>query len=209
MIKKNNKKIRKNNFLRISCVVIGLNSSKTIFDCLKSIKNSNYKGDIEIIYVDGGSTDNSVDLAKRINGVKVVQLKQENPTPGRQRNAGWKIAKGNYVHFFDGDIVVKKNWIKEAVRAINEKNKILAVCGIRREKFPNKNWYHFITDLEWDNDIGEVEYSGAEILVKRSIIKEVGGYDANIIAGEDPLFSFRIRQKGYKIKRLNKIMGYH
>jgi GT2 family glycosyltransferase len=66
-----------------------------------------------------------------------------------------------------------------------------------------------VTNLEWDHDIGEVKYSGAEILVKKSVLWKTGGYNPNLIAGEDPLFSLEIRKKGYKIMRLNKVMGYH
>lgn len=196
-------------FPLVSCVVIGINSSKTISQCINSIKNSDYKGKIEIIYVDGGSTDNTIRLVNKIKRVKIIQLNQKHPTPGRQRNAGWKAAKGNLVHFFDGDVIVEKDWISTAVKKINSKKNIGAVCGLRKEKYPNKNFYHMVADLEWDNKIGITKYFGGDVLIKKKTLNITKGYDSNLIAGEDPELSFRIRKKGYKLIRLKKIMCYH
>jgi glycosyltransferase involved in cell wall biosynthesis len=190
----------------ISCIVIGINSARTIVSCIKSIKKSDYPKLIEIIYVDGGSSDNSVELAKKL-GVKVIQLKQEHPTPGRGRNVGWKNASNELIQFLDGDTTLDQKWLKKAIKHID--NKTVAVCGYGKEKDPNKNWYHLVADLEWSNETGNIKYFGGNVLIKKSILEETSGYNDNLIAGEDPEFSFRIREKGYNIKRLDSLMYYH
>ena len=78
-----------------------------------------------------------------------------------------------------------------------------------QERFPNKNIYHFISDLEWPKDIGNVKYSGPDILVKKEIFKRIEGYNEKLIAGEDPLFSLDIVKAGYNIIRLNRVACYH
>jgi glycosyltransferase involved in cell wall biosynthesis len=192
---------------KISCVVIGINTARTIVPCLESIRNSNYRGPLEVIYVDGGSTDNSVKLAKSVQDIKVIELHQEHPTPGRGRNVGWRAAKGELVHFFDGDVIVEKDWFKKAVKAVN--NETVTVCGYRKESYPNKNWYHRFADIEWGSDAGNIKYFGGDVLIKKSVLEETGGYNNNLIAGEDTELSFRIRKKGYSIKRLDVTMCYH
>ena len=84
-----------------------MNTEKTIVHCIQSVKNAHYPKDkIEIIYVDGGSSDRSVSLVKQFKDVKVIELKQDMPTPGRGRNEGWKLAKYDKIQFLDGDTVI-------------------------------------------------------------------------------------------------------
>jgi len=191
----------------ITCFVIGLNSERTLRACLESLKQQGSSYIKGIIYVDEGSKDKSVAIAKTIGGIKVIELKLEKPTPGKGRNAGWKKAETEWVHFFDSDIVVDKNWILEAVKHIDSKT--AAVFGLRKELYPRKNWFHFIADLEWTKPIPHTKFFGGDVLIKRSILEEVGGYDEGLIAGEDPELSARLRVKGWKIAGINTVMCYH
>jgi len=195
------------NYPDISCVVIGINSACTLASCLRSIPESDYKGRIEVIYVDGGSSDDSVRIARRIEGVEVIELKSTEPTPGRQRNAGWKAAKGELIQFLDSDTQVEAQWLKIAAGRIN--GQTVAVCGYRRELFPDKNWFHMVADIEWNLDSGKIKYFGGDVLVKRSVLVKTGGYNEKLISEEDAELSFRIREGGSSIIRLDKIMCHH
>lgn len=86
---------------KISCVVIGLNCAKTIVACLESILRCSYPDILEVIYIDGGSVDGSAAITKNIENVKVIELNLKNPNQAKERNAGWRLAKGEWVHFFD------------------------------------------------------------------------------------------------------------
>lgn len=188
----------------ISCVVIGINSSRTLKSCLEAIKNADYPNIAEIIYVDGGSTDDSISIARGIAGVEVMAPGFMHSSPAKQRNAGWRRAKSELVQFLDSDTQVHPLWFKQAVDKIN--SKVAAVYGYRKELYPDKNWYHFIADLEWNLD----EHNfGGDVLIKRTVLEEMGGYNDNLRAGEDPELAVRIRVKGYKIKRLPVIMCLH
>ena len=101
--------------MSISCVIIGMNVENTIKKCLESIKNSDEKP-VEILYVDDNSTDNSVREAKKVKGVRIIRCKTK--SPGFARNKGWEAAKGDLVHFFDGDVIVDKKWLGKAKKAI-------------------------------------------------------------------------------------------
>jgi glycosyltransferase involved in cell wall biosynthesis len=165
---------------------------------------------VEIIYIDGGSRDNSIAIANNIGAVKTVALNLKNPTPGRQRNEGWRIAKGELVQFLDSDTQINPLWLYRAVESMN--NQIAAVFGDVKELHPDKNWFHFIADIEWNVDWNMViknKYFAGNVLIRRSALENTAGYSDNLIAGEDYELSFRIREKGGQIKRIDVPMSYH
>jgi len=191
----------------ITCVVIGLNTERTICECLESVKKQQDVFIKEIIYVDGGSKDKSIEIAKKVNDVKVIELCLNKPTPGKGRNVGWRIATGDWIHFFDSDTVVDKGWISKAIKRVD--GKTAAIFGLRKEKRPHKNYFHFIADLEWPKPGSKAKFFGGDVLIKHSVLEETGGYDESLIAGEDPELSVRIRNKGWKIIGVDDFMCYH
>ena len=72
----------------IDIVIIGINVERYLYDCITSIRAADYPQELlNIIYVDGGSTDRSVSIGNHA-GIRVIQLDHPSPTPGRGRNAG-------------------------------------------------------------------------------------------------------------------------
>lgn len=193
----------------VDVVIIGLNAEKTLEKCIESIKNSSYPQNlITIIYSDGGSTDNSVKIAEEKDGVKVIKLNLEYPTPGKQRNEGWKIGKSDYVQFVDSDTIVDSKWIEIAVKEI-ERDNIGAVCGDRKEMYPENSIYNWIGDNEWNAKPGYIKYFGGDVMVKRELLEKTGGYNDDLIAGEDPELAYRAGKAGYKIKKIDNLMTKH
>lgn len=191
----------------ISCVVIGRNCEKFLSGCFNSLQKISYDHPIEIIYIDGASDDNSVAIAQGFSAVTVIESGSGQNTPGKSRNQGWKLTKGEWVQFFDGDCVAASNWLKDAVNDIDDKT--AAIFGWIKEVYPHKNWFHFTADLEWLNPVLEKIFFGGNVLIRRSVLEETGGYDESLIAGEDPELAVRIRNKGWNIKGLNTLMCHH
>ncbi len=188
----------------ISCVIIGLNSGRTLAGCLNAIKKADYPNIIEIIYVDGGSSDDSVSIARNTGSVTVIELNLERPTPGRQRNAGWQAARSEWAQFLDSDTRVDPAWFQQAVQGINDRT--AAVYGYRKELYPDKNRYHFVADLEWNLDKRNF---GGDVLIRREVLEETCGYREDLRRGEDPELAVRIRGEGHVIKRLPVLMCLH
>lgn len=194
---------------KVDIVVIGINAEKTLGNCLSSIINSESEFlEMCVFYVDGGSTDSSVDIAKSFEGVKILTVESENPTPGRQRNAGWKAGTAGYIQFLDSDTLLNKTWLSRAL-PILEENDIGAVCGLREELNPEKSIYNWIANIEWNPAYGEIEEFGGDVLTKRDVLSLSAGYDDDLIAGEDPDLSYKIRKHGYRIIRLDTPMTKH
>ena len=101
--------MNKNN-IKISTIMPVFNASKFLKQSIECVLNQTLK-DIELICVDDGSTDNSLQIieeyAKKDSRVKVV--KQQNMTAGAARNNGLKYASGEFIHYFDADDWMKLN----------------------------------------------------------------------------------------------------
>ena len=107
---------------RVSVIIPVYNVEKFILKTVESVMNQDYK-DVEIILVNDGSPDNSAqiidELAKRDN--RIICIHKENGGVSSARNAGLKIATGEYVTFIDGDDWVEPNYISYLLGLI-EKN---------------------------------------------------------------------------------------
>lgn len=195
---------------QIGVVAIGRNEGKRLERCLRSAVGA----DRVVVYVDSGSSDDSVTFARSL-GVEVVEL---DTAPGftaaRARNAGFrqllKIAPAvRYVQFIDGDCELADGWITSSWAHLEENSRCAAVCGRRREIDANKNLYHLLTDMEWDTATGETKYCGGDALMRVAAFEEVHGFCDSLIAGEEPELCVRLRAAGWTISRIDHEMTLH
>ncbi|NTW52114.1 MAG: glycosyltransferase [Chlorobiaceae bacterium] len=193
----------------IDCILIGVNSAKTLGRCIDSIQKCDYPLEkLHICYVDGGSTDSSIEIARRYGGVAVVALNPEYPTPGMQRNAGWRNGRAPLVQFLDSDTVLDAAWLSKAVAAMADQ-KLGASLGMRNEMHPESTVYNWIGNIEWNGPAGPSECFGGDVLVRRSALEKTGGYNETLVGGEDPELSRRIIRAGWNIVRLDAPMTMH
>ena len=194
----------------IAAIVIGRNEGARLIACLDSLAGRVSR----VIYVDSGSTDGSRDAAAA-RGAEVVALDMRQPfTAARARNAGLARLTGAgpppaYVQFLDGDCSLQPGWL-EAARAFLDDNPAAAVaCGRRRERHPAASVYNRLIDAEWDTPVGRARSCGGDALMRVAALQEVGGFDPDLIAGEEPELCVRLRAKGWEIWRLDAEMTLH
>lgn len=194
----------------VGVVIIGRNEGNRLIACLDSLVSLIP----QVVYVDSGSTDNS--LIEAINrGAHTVSLDMTQPfTAARARNAGFdKLVKlfpsVEFVQFVDGDCVVNPKWISTAYDFLIVNAKVAVVCGRRRELYPQKSIYNDFCDHEWNTPIGEAKACGGDALMRVKAFTFVGGYKVSLIAGEEPELCIRIRQAGYAVWRIDAEMTLH
>jgi GT2 family glycosyltransferase len=195
---------------RVGLVAIGRNEGERLRQCLDSVV-----GKVErIVYVDSGSTDGSVELA-RSRGVDVVELDLSIPfTAARARNAGvahllQASPQTEFIQFVDSDCEVAPGWLDYALAQLDANPNVAVVCGRRRERFPEQSLYNRLCDIEWDTPIGEAKACGGDSMMRVAAFQQVGGFNSTLIAGEEPELCVRIRQNGWKILRLDAEMTRH
>lgn len=183
----------------VGVVVIGRNEGERLRACLQSLQQLAPR-----VYVDSGSTDGSCALAGSL-GFDVVELAiPPGFTAARARNAGIErllAARPDlaFVQTIDGDCELRAGWIDLARRDMAADDRRAVVFGRRRERFPAANVYHAATDHEWNVPLGEVGACGGDAFLRVAALREVGGYDSTLIAGEEPEMCLRLRQRGWRI----------
>jgi GT2 family glycosyltransferase len=195
---------------QIGVVIIGRNEGSRLHQCLLSVLSERTK----VVYVDSGSTDGSVALAKSL-GVYVVELDLSIPfTAARARNAGFEYLLQiepniEFVQFVDGDCRVVEGWLTRAASELISQPQVVVVCGRRREEFPANSVYNRLCDIEWDTPVGETKACGGDSMMRVSAFKNVGGFNPSLIAGEEPELCVRLRQAGGIILRIDADMTWH
>ena len=194
----------------VGVIAIGRNEGERLRRCLASVLGRGWP----VVYVDSDSTDGSADLA-RSTGADVVALDMSLPfSAARARNAGFerllRIAPGvKFVQFVDGDCEVVDGWIDRGRRDLEDRNDVAVVCGRRRERFADASIYNRLADLEWDTLVGETVSSGGDAMMRVEVFRAVGGFDPSVAAGEEPELCQRIREKGWKVFRVDAEMTLH
>ena len=196
--------------LPVGLVVIGRNEGERLRDCLVSLAG---QGEY-LIYVDSGSSDGSQKLAAEL-GAEVVELDLSQPfSMARARNTGLARLRElapplEFVHFFDGDCQVVPGWVEQAWRYLAPRPGVAAVCGRRRERYPERSLYNAIADLEWEGTTGPVAAVGGDALYRIAAFAAAGGFNEALIAGEEPELCWRLRRAGHEIHRLGGDMTLH
>ena len=194
---------------RIGIVVIGRNEGARFLACLKSLKGRS----APLVYVDSGSTDGSVDAARKA-GAEIVELDMSRPfTAARARNAGMarmsEMASPDYVQFVDGDCQLATGWLETAAAFLDRTPAAVAVAGRLRERFPEKSVYNRLCDAEWDGPTGLVDAIGGIAMMRRAAIEAEGGFREDLPAGEEPELCLRLRRRGGEIWRIADEMALH
>lgn len=195
---------------KLGVVAIGRNEGERLRRCLSSVLPLVSA----TVYVDSGSDDGSKEMAIAM-GAETVDLDMSRPfTAARARNEGLQRLLQlhpdiTFVQFVDGDCEVVPGWLEAAREFLNEHPSHAVVCGRRRERHPERSVYNQMCDEEWNTPIGEALACGGDALMRTQALEAVGGYRDSMIAGEEPELCVRLRQKGWRIYRLDQEMTLH
>ncbi len=213
----------------VSVVVPSFNAKSLVEQSISSLVDQSYKN-LEIIIVDDCSTDGTADLIKsKYKASKKVRLIQnpQNFGPSRTRNSGISEAKGKYVAFFETDMKATRSWIQNMVRAFEADSTIGAmhsrVFDLKRPKniqadgmllIPYTGWvvmrnYGTTQELA-DSDMKPVVIGSVGTMVRRSILRQIGGFDEKLGHKVDDIdMGWRIWLTGYKTVCNPKAVTYH
>lgn len=204
---------------KVSIIIPIYNSDKYLKKCLDSILNQTYKN-IEIILVNDGSTDNSLNICKEYkekdNRIKIIN--NTNHGVSYSRNCGIKIANGDYIVFVDSDDTVDENYINFLMLANKNDNFDLVICAlcskietskkVSSENIVLDNENVLTGNLKDDYEILFEYLLGPYLkLFKRSIIDEYNIlFPEKLLVSEDQVFNREYLKHVRKYKFINKCL---
>ncbi|PVX24755.1 MAG: hypothetical protein CW691_06590 [Candidatus Bathyarchaeum sp.] len=195
--------------LGVSIIVTTFNSESTINECLRSILELDYpKHLLEVIVVDGGSTDATTKRAK----THPVKLVYSQLNPPAAYNLVLKNVENDVIGLIDSDAKVEKDWLKKLVRHLNDP-KVAGASGTV-ETWNSANLVPRVIGYELNyryqrlpNTVERV--ATMNLLLKKTVTMEIGGFDEALPTQYDTDIGARLANAGYKIAFDSEAKCYH
>jgi cellulose synthase/poly-beta-1,6-N-acetylglucosamine synthase-like glycosyltransferase len=192
-------------------VIPTYNAAKVLPHCLAALEHQSIPRErLDIIVVDDGSTDGTLDVAREY-GARVVC--QEHSNQSAARNKGAAAAMGEIVLFTDADCVPAANWVESMIRPFDDPQ-VVGVKGRYRTKQPGilprfiqQEYEEKYRRLARSTDIDFVDSYSAGY--RRKVLLDIDGFDPSFPAVEDIELSFRISSKGYRLVFAQDAVVYH
>lgn len=185
---------------KISVIVPIYNSENDLDQCIESIVNQTYKN-LEIILVNDGSKDNSVNICKKWESKdsRIILIDKQNEGVAKARNDGLKKATGDYIGFVDHDDFIEPEMYETMLKDMQEHNADIVMCsstGINEDGASTKAYPNYKSFEIEKNDLIKRMLQYEKIfcssvwskLYKREVIGNLK-FDTEIILGDDYYFN--------------------
>ena len=204
-----------NDLSMISVVIPAYNESDNIQTCIDSLKAQSFpQKNYEIIVVDNNSTDNTLELIKKLGVIYTVEYRKG---PAAAKNAGISLAKGNIIAFIDGDCIATKDWLKNIVSGFEISNVGCVAGSISAmeddglsplEKFLIKKG-HLSQAQHIENQFLPFAAT-ANAAYRKEVFDKVGLFDEELLIGEDADLSWRMQLfTNYKVRYIPEAAVFH
>ena len=213
----------------VSIIIVNWNTKKLLRDCLTSVYEQTMNIDYEVIVVDNGSTDGSIEMVKQdLPQVKLIQNK-ENRGFAAANNQAIAAARGRYILLLNSDTIVLDKAIEKTLafadahteagaigcRVLNPDGTVQTTCFMfpsllnmllsstyLYKLFPKNRFFGREQMTWWDrNDVREVDVvTGCFILIRHEAIEQIGTMDESFFMyGEETDWCYRLKKNGWKI----------
>ena len=183
----------------ISVIIPIYNASQTIERCLQSVLDQSYKAEYQIIVVNDGSTDNSLQIVEsfiqkyHLSNIQIIN--KNNGGVSSARNAGMNAAKGNFIAFLDADDAWLPKKISQQINVFkNDPNVVLvgtAINGIILKRYFFKT-FSKMTVITLNNLLFKNFLCTSTVVMKKELLQNVGLFDENLKYSEDRNYFIRI-----------------
>ena len=209
--------------MKVSVIIPLYNAELYIGECLDSVLKQTYR-DIEVIVVDDGSTDKSLDIVKYQYGgdERIIVVSQENRGGAVARNIGLAKAAGEYVQFLDADDVLDENKIQIQMDLLKKmqypkdvlvfsKWTVLGMPLIEMGKNQTSIWHDYEKPINIlvDFSLHQCCLPPSVYLTSMSLIKRIGGWNEKLKRNQDGEFFARIINETTSLRFADKALAYY
>lgn len=200
----------------ISIITPVFNREKLIVECIESVQKQTYKN-YEHIIIDDGSNDDTVKTVEALAAMdsKIILIKSPDNSggkPGKVRNIGIKIAKGELIAFLDSDDLWEKEKLAMQLEFMQENGLDFSYHPLSRLVNSSESTTSF-----WGRDCFQKDFfrglflsnfiPTCSVLVKKNVLKEVGFFEESFKYDEDYFLWMLIALKKYKMAFLSDVLG--
>jgi cellulose synthase/poly-beta-1,6-N-acetylglucosamine synthase-like glycosyltransferase len=197
----------------VSLIIPTFNGAFRIGNCLDALIKQTAGRDVEILVVNDGSTDNTVDVVAHYSGIRLIS--QANAGPAAARNRGASEARGTLILFTDDDCVPMPDWLDAMIEPF-EDPEVVGAKGVYRThqkrliarfvQIEYEDRYRLMAGLDSIDFIDT--YSAA---FRRDRFLEMTGYDTSfpVACAEDAELSYRMSARGWKMQFAPAAIVYH
>lgn len=192
----------------VSVIIAGRNPGRAILSCIQSALEGNYRN-VEVIYSDDYSTDDSVALARTFERSGRVRVFENTAHLGKQinLNIALTMARGEFIYQLDSDSQLEKDTIRKMLPYFND-GRVGAVCSRIRPSNVSATILTRFQSIEYALMFGMVQLwrapLGAIVIVpgmggmfRTAALRALGGYDPGL--GEDTDITLRLRKAGWRL----------
>lgn len=194
----------------VTILVAAYNEAASILSTLASISEQDYPGPIDVIVINDGSKDATMDLLQSVSypWLRILDLKQ-NGGKARALNEGLKLARHQLTITIDGDSCLYRNALRNLVgRYLQSGPQTAAVAGAVMVRNSRQNMITKVQEWDYFHGISAVKRvqsmylgtlvaQGAFSLYRTSVLRDVGGWPESI--GEDIVLTWAILERGYQV----------
>ena len=181
----------------VSIIIPALNEEENISDCIRSLLSQDFpKDQYEIIVVDNGSTDSTLDILKKLP-IRVFEEKKKGPSSARNR--GILNAKGEILGFIDADCIADPLWIRRGVEKFHPN---IGCVGGKTLIFGSDN-NRLVNTLRKLGAVGAKDgpiltypypyFPTLNVFFKKDVFEKIGLFDESLITGEDVDICWRMQ----------------
>jgi len=203
-------------FPLISLIVPAFNEEVTIRKSLQSLIDLDYPN-YEIIVINDGSTDNTLEIAREFENLQVKVIHQQNQGKAKALNNGIKNSKGEIVVTVDADTQLKKNSLKKLSARFSRNKQIGAVAG-NVKVIPEKSIMNIIQGTEYTVGINLIRKAqsmlgcvmivpGPIAALRKKALEKAGLFSSDTFA-EDFDITMKILEQGYKVEYEDEAISY-
>jgi len=173
----------------ISIIIPTYNEADQIENTIRKVHAAKGNHEAEIIVVDGGSTDETVSIARCSNAVTIVSDKKGRAA---QMNKGASIAKGEVLYFLHADSIPPKNFTGSILNAVHKNFS----SGCFRLSFDRSHWFLKANCWFTRFDLNAVRFGDQSLFVSKDVFQKIGGFNESLLMMEDQEIIHRIKNHG-------------
>ncbi len=185
---------------------------ETFGDCIDSLLNLNYPlQDREIIIVDNGSSDNTLEILTEY-GEKIKFFRERQRGAAAARNHGINKGRGTWIALTDADCIVDSEWLLNFLPHFTDPSVGIVGGKILAKRPANKIalFGERIHDQQKAiNEFNPPYVASGNWVSPRQLLVNMGGFDVNLLRGEDLDLSYRIGAENYSLEYEPELIVFH